>query len=181
MTTHMITKSALLFGVGLGMLPGCPLLDIQADAQEICLTYPNVQVPPSTGLTALNQSFVFDDLSAIHDLAKLDANLSFVRAEARATSGIDSFAFVHAAHIVLSSGDPASTLPPLTMYDCDGDCAPDGNRLDLPAALVNDAIAYLRTDSIVVDLEFAGEVPTVAWTMDVDVCVNAKAGYTFSP
>jgi hypothetical protein len=181
MTTTMITKSALLFGVGLGMLPGCPLLDVQADAQEVCLTYPNLQIPASTGLSSLKQTFVFDDLSSIHDLAKLDANLEFVRAEARATSGIASFAFVQAAHIVLSSGDPASTLPALTMYDCDGDCAPDGSRLDLPAALVNDAIAYLKTNSIVVDLDFEGQVPTVAWTMDVDVCVKARAGYTFSP
>ena len=135
-----ITRSALLFGLGLGMLPGCPLLDVQVDAPEVCLTYPNLQIPAAAGLTSLQQTFVFDDLSSVQDLAKLDANLEFVRAEVRATSGIDSFAFIEAAHVVVSSGDPASTLPPLTMYNCDGDCAPDGDQLELPAALATNAI-----------------------------------------
>ena len=177
----MITKSALLFGVGLGMLPGCPLLDLQADAPEICLTYPNLEIPASTGLTSLQKTFVFDDLSSVRDIAKLDGNLQFVRAAVRATSGIDSFAFVEAAHVVVSSGDPASDLPPLTIYDCNGDCAPAGNELELPASVATNALAYLRTSSIVIDLDFQGEVPTTAWTMDVDVCVKATAGYSFSP
>ena len=181
MTTPMITKSALLLGIGLGMLPGCPLLDVQAEAPEVCLTYPNLDVPATTGLSSFQKSFVFDDLSSIEDLAKLDGNLRFVRADIRATSGIDSFAFVDAAHVVVSSGDPASALPPLTIYDCDGDCAPAGNQLELPATLADNALEYLRTNSIVIDLDFHGEVPAVAWTMDVDVCMKASAGYTFSP
>jgi hypothetical protein len=181
MTTPMITKSALLFGVGLGMLPGCPLLDVQVDAPEVCLTYPNLQIPAVTGVSALQKTFVFDDLSSIKDIAKLDGNLQFIRADIRATSGIDSFAFVEAAHLVVSSGDPASTLPPLTIYNCDGDCAPDGNQLELPAAAANNALAYLRESSIVIDLDFQGQVPEIAWTMDVDVCMKAQAGYTFSP
>ncbi|HET7503531.1 MAG TPA: hypothetical protein VFK02_21060 [Kofleriaceae bacterium] len=163
------------------MLPGCPLLEVQADVPEVCLTYPNIHVPAAPGLTSLDRSFVFDDLSAVQDLADLEADLQFVRAEVRATSGIDGFGFVEAAHIVISSGDPASTLPALTMYDCDGDCAPDGNRLELPAGLANNAIDYLRTNSIVIDVDFQGQVPTVPWTMDVDVCMKAKAGYTISP
>jgi hypothetical protein len=179
--TTMITKSALLFGVGLGMLPGCPLLDLQADAPEVCLTYPNLQIPATPGLSSLQKTFVFDDLSSIRDLAKLDGNIQFVRGDIRATSGIDSFAFVDAAHVVISSGDPASTLPPLTIYDCDGDCAPSGNELALPATVANNALAYLRTNSIVIDLDFQGQVPATPWTMDVDVCMKASAGYTFSP
>jgi hypothetical protein len=177
----MITKSALVFGVGLGMLPGCPLLDIQADAPEVCLTYPNLQIPGTPGLTSLHKTFVFDDLSSVGDLTKLDGNLQFVRAAIRATSGIDSFGFVDAAHLVVASGDPASALPPLTIVDCDGDCAPAGNELELPAALANNALPYLREKSIVIDLDFEGRVPETAWTMDVDVCMKAQAGYTFSP
>jgi hypothetical protein len=165
----------------LGMLPGCPLLEVQADLPEVCLSYPNIRVPAASGLSSIDQSFVFDDLSAVKDLTDIDASLQFVRAEVRATSGIDGFGFVHAAHLVISSGDPASTLPSLTMYNCDGDCAPDGNRLELPAALANDAFAYLRTSSVVIDLSFQGEVPTVPWSMDVDVCMKASAGYTLSP
>jgi hypothetical protein len=180
MTTTMIAKSALLF-VGLGLLPGCPLLEVEVEAPEVCLTYPNLQIPAVTGVSSLQKTFVFDDLSAIRDIAKLDGNLQFVRAGVRATSGIDSFAFIDAAHVVVSSGDPASTLPALTIYSCDGDCAPEGDQLELPAAAATNALAYLRTNSIVIDLDFQGQVPAVAWTMDVDVCMKASAGYTFSP
>jgi hypothetical protein len=177
-----ISRSAVVFGIGLLALPGCPLLDIEVDAEEVCLTYPNFQVPAAAnGQTTLNQSFVFDDLSAVKDITKLDANLEFVRAEVRATSGIDSFDFIHAVHIVVASGDPDSTLSPMTMYNCDGNCAPDGDRLEIPAAVGADAIAYLRSSSIKIDLDFNGQVPTVPWTMDIDVCMKARASYTLSP
>lgn len=178
----MNSKSVLALGIGLVFLPGCPLLDIEADVPEVCLRYPNLQVETTKGATSFKQSFAFDDLSSVHDLTdKLDANLEFVRAEVRATSGIDSFAFVRAVHIVVSSGDPNSTLPPLTMYDCNGDCVPEGATLDIPAAVGHDAIEYLKSNSVVIDLDFQGEVPASTFTMDVDVCMKARAGYTFRP
>jgi hypothetical protein len=179
---NTISRSALALGIGLVMLPGCPLLDIEADVPEVCLSYPNLQIAGVPAQSSIKQTFVFDDLSAVHDLTnKLDANLEFVRAEVRATSGIENFAFVRAVHVVVSSGDAGSTLPPLTMYDCDGDCAPEGNKLEVPASLAHDAIAYLKSDSIVIDLDFQGDVPSSSWTMDVDVCMKARASYTFSP
>jgi hypothetical protein len=177
-----ITKLFVL-AVGLAMLPGCPLLEVEVEIPEVCLTYPNLQIEAApAGLTSAKQSFVFDDLSAAHDLTgKLDADLEFVRAEVRATSGIDGFAFARAVHVVVSSGDPDSTLPPLTIYDCDGDCAPEGNKLAIPAEAGRNAIDYLRSNSLAIDLAFEGELPTTAWTMDIDVCMKARAGYTFSP
>lgn len=178
---NTIPKSALVLGIGLVMLPGCPLLQIEADVPEVCLHYPNLQIETATGATTLKQSFVFDDLSAAHDITDLDADLEFVRAEVRATSGIENFRFVEAVHVVVSSGDPASTLPPLTMYDCDGNCVPEGDKLVIPAAVGHDAIEYLKSNSIVIDLDFRGVIPAASWTMDVDVCMKARAGYTFSP
>ena len=177
----MLPKTFLVLGIGLVMLPGCPLLNIEADVQEVCLSYPNLEVTTPTAQSSIKQSFVFDDLSAIHDLAEQEAHLQFVRAEIRATSGIAGFDFVDAVHIVVSSGDPDSTLPPLTMYDCDGDCVPDGNVLELPAALGTNAIDYLRGDSVVIDLDFVGEIPAATWTMDINVCMKAKAAYTVNP
>jgi len=181
MTTPMtmLSKSAIVFGIGLATLPGCPLLDVEADVPEVCLTYPNLQIPATTGLSSLQQSFVFDDLSAVHDLVKQDAKLEFIRAQVRVTSGIPDLTFIDAVRIVVSS--PGTTLPPLTMYDCDGDCVPEGDKLEIPAALGNDAIAYLRSDAVQVDLDFRGQIPAASWTMDVDVCMKAHAGYTLSP
>lgn len=180
---NTISKSAFVLGIGLLALPACPLLDVAVDAQEVCLNYPNLEIPAApAGQSTLMQSFVFDDLSSVHDLTnKLDANLTFVRAEVTATSGIDNFDFINAVHIVVSSNDPGTTLSPMTMYDCDGNCDPLGDKLDIPAAAGNDAIAYLRSNSIKIDLNFEGQAPTVAWTMDVNVCVKAKVSYTLSP
>jgi hypothetical protein len=179
---NTISRSALALGIGLVMLPGCPLLEIEADVPEVCLSYPNLQIAGVPAQSSIKQTFVFDDLSAVHDLTdKLDANLEFVRAEVRARDGIENFDFVRAVHVVVSSGDPDSTLPKLTMYDCDRDCAPEGKKLEIPAALAQDAIAYLKSDSIVIDLDFEGEVPESSWSMDIDVCMKAHAGFTFSP
>jgi hypothetical protein len=178
-TMTMMTRSAALL-LGLATLPGCPLLDVQAEVPEVCLTYPNLPVQtPAVG--SLSQSFVFDDLSAVHDLAKQEANIGFVRAEVRVTSGIENLAFIHAVHVVVSSTDPATPLPPLTVYDCDGNCVPDGDVLQVPAALVNNAIDYLRSNSLKIDLEFDGDIPAASWTMDIDVCMKGSAGYTVSP
>jgi len=177
MTT--LSRFALL-GLGLAMLPGCPLLEVEAEVPEICLTYPNLAVQ-TPALPSISQSFVFDDLSAVHDLVKQEASLEFVRAELRVTSGLDNLAFVDSVSIVVASGDPDTKLPPMTMYHCDGDCAPDGNAIKLSAAAEHNAIDYLKENSIKIDLDFRGEIPAASWTMDIDVCLKGKAGYTVSP
>jgi len=176
---NTISKSTLVLGIGLAMLPGCPLLQVEADVPEVCLHYPNLQVEAPPGLTSAKQSFAFDDLSAVHDLTELDANLEFVRAEIHTTG--TALDFIEAVHVVVSSGDPASTLPPLTMYDCDGNCVPEGNKLVVPASLARNAIEYLKSNSIVIDLDFRGQIPAGSWSMDIDVCMKARADYTVSP
>jgi hypothetical protein len=132
-------------------------------------------------VSSITQSFVFDDLSAVHDLAEQDANLEFVRARIHATSGVENLSFIRGVHVVVSSADPDTTLPPLTMYDCDGDCVPSGAALEIPAAVGTNAIEYLRSDAVAIDIDFDGEIPAGTWTIDVDVCMKARAGYTVSP
>jgi hypothetical protein len=177
-TMTKLSSAALL--AGLATLPGCPLADVTADVPDVCLTYPNLQIQ-TPAVTSATQSFVFDDLSNVRDLVKQDASLQFIRAELRVTSGLDNLDFVQAVHVVVSSTDPATPLPPLTIYNCDGDCVPDGNTLELPAGLAENAIDYLRSNSIKVDLSFVGQIPAASWTMDVDVCMKGSASYTVSP
>jgi hypothetical protein len=174
-------KAAFVLG-GLVFLPACPLLEVQGDAPEVCLTYSGIQVAPGTAnKPTLNESFSFDDLKAIHDLQNLDASLAFVSARARATSGITDFSFVQGAHITVASGDPMSTLPPLTLYDCNGDCIPSGDTLEMPAAVQENAIDYVKSDSILIDLDLTGQLPAQAWNMDVDVCMHAKVDLKVQP
>lgn len=177
----MITKTALVFGVGLVLLPGCPLLDVEADVGEVCVTYPDIEVDVPAGSVMLETSFVVDDLSAIHDLTKFDATMSFVRARVRATSGLDDLGFVTSAHLDISSGDPTSALPRITVYTCDGDCTPTGPSLEIPAPDQHDAMDYVKSGSLLVDLQISGRTPAQHFKMDVDVCMSGRAGYTFTP
>lgn len=177
----MLPKTVLVLGIGLAMLPGCPLLTIEADVEEVCLRYPNLKIENPTATSSITESFVFEDLSDIHELAEQDASLEFVRAEIRATAGVENLGFIRAVRVVVSSADPGTTLPPLTMYDCDGDCVPQGAALVIPAGIGANAIEYLRSDAVAIDIDFDGEIPAGSWTIDVDVCMKAHVAYTLSP
>ena len=175
--TKLLRSAALL--TGLAMLPGCPLVDVEVDVPEVCLTYPNLQVQ-TPAQSSISESFVFDDLSAVHDVVREDASLEFVRAEIRVASGLDNLAFVDSVKIVVSSNDAGSTLPPMTMYECDGDCAPDGKVLKLSAGGARNAIDYLKQDSIKIDLDFHGEIPAASFALDIDVCLKGSASHSVS-
>jgi len=174
----MIKYSAL---VGLALLPtGCPLLDVETQVQEACLTYKNVMVDPApAGQTDVHQMFAFDDLGPVHSLLSLDdgATVHFVSAKTTAVSGITDFSFVQAADVSMSS----ETLPVLVVYNCSGDCVSADDTLSIPTSVQDNALDYLKGDSIMVDMSFTGQMPTTAWSMNVDMCFDAQAGYTVDP
>lgn len=157
------------------LLAGCPLLEIEAEVGEACLSYRDVEVP---GVTSghVTHGLVFDDLSEVHELLAHDPELRFVRAEIRAISGADGFTVERAA-IAIASGDPDATLPTLPVYGCDGDCPTHDGALSIPATTQESAVPYLAGDTLVVDLDLTGALPAQAWRMDVDVCVQGKVAY----
>jgi hypothetical protein len=159
------------------LLGGCPLLDIETDVAEACLTYPDINIGAGGGATKLEQSFAFDDLSGVHDLLDLDADVRFVSVKAHATSGVADLHFVDSAHVSIAT----DTMAPLDVYDCDGDCVPDGTGITVPAAVQTNALDYLKADSIAVDLAFVGTLPETAWTMDIDLCFSGHAHYAIEP
>ena len=171
--------SPLVLAVAALLLTGCPLLDVEVDVPEVCVTYADLPVEAADrdGAVTIHRSFAVDDLSLVHRLTDLDAELAFVGAALIARTGIAGFAFVDAARISISSG--GSELPPLVLYQCAGDCVPADGALDMTAASEHDALAYLRGDGLIIDLELTGRLPTVAWTMTVDVCFAGRAGYTY--
>jgi hypothetical protein len=161
---------------------GCPLLQIEAEVPEACLTYSDVEIDGSLAATSVDKSFTFDDLSEIHDrLAELDAGLAFTRAEVRVKDGVDNLGFVQEFHASVASGDPASTLPTLVLFDCRGDCQATGASLAVDASTVENALEYLQSSSLVLDVKFVGEIPQTMFKLDIDVCVQGHAGYTFEP
>lgn len=165
----------------LALLPGCPLLDVQAEVSETCVTYPGVRVEAQPdGSTSVDSTFTVDHLDGFRDLADQGFHLAFVRGEVRATSGIADFAFVDHAAVAVASGDPESTLPTLDVFSCDH-CASAAPVLDVTPSGAADAAAYIESGSLVVTLELAGRAPTVDWMMDVDVCMTGSASYSYSP
>jgi len=155
----------------LALLSGCPLLDVTAELEEVCVTRTGVQIEGVTE-TSVSQQFTIDDLSEVHDLLELDAELAFVRAEVRPASGVDSLAFVQSAHV---------SFDDIPIYACDGNCPTLDNAVALQATAQVDALDYLTRDSIDVSLDASGQLPASAWTVDVDVCVKGHISYTLEP
>jgi hypothetical protein len=162
------------------LVPACSVLSIEAEVPEVCMTYPNISIDGVGGATSINKSFTFDDLGGLQQLVSLDADLRFVRAEIRA-KGVADLAFVDHAILTIASGDPDSTLPTREVYDCDGDCLPDGPRLEVPAGAQANALDYVQSSSIIVGVDFTGQMPAGDWSMDVDVCMNGNFEYSIDP
>lgn len=162
---------------------GCPLLEVEADMPEVCMTHEGVEVaaaPPDVAM-GIDETFVIDDLSAFDEIKDLDADLRFVSATVRATYGVGNLAFISSASVEIASNNPDSTLPTRTFYHCDGDCPAKDNALVIPVADQDDALEYIRSGSLSVALAATGNMPTEAWKMDVEICVAGRASYAFEP
>ena len=173
---------ASAFGLAISILgTGCPLLDVSASVPEACLTYKDIQIDgvPAENAAAIHSVFTFDDLGGLKDLEKYDADLHFTRGTITGTHGVGNLAFISSAKVDIASGDPDSTLPTRTFYDCAlGNCPAEGKSMDLPVSDQDNAIAYINTGSLVVALDATGNMPTEGWTMDVELCVEGSASYS---
>jgi hypothetical protein len=176
----MLRKSMMAVGgAGLVLLVGgCPLFDVQVETQEVCLRYGGLEVPAGDGSGTAHLSFAFDDFKSLQGLDQIHGSVEFVRVALTAKTGISDFGFLTSASASVASGDPQSSLPEQTVVDCSGDgCERDGAVLSVAADSSVDALAYLRSQSILITLDIGGTLPSTAWTVDVDVCLKAKLGY----
>jgi len=160
--------------VALVVLPACPLLDVGADVQDACVTYQDVAVdamPPVMG--TLDKTFTVSDLGGLKTLADAGFDLTFVSGSVRPGSGITDFGFVETATITVTSTD--SSLAPID-FDC-ANCGSAAPELDIAPNGSGDAKPYIESGGLVVDLSMTGVPPSVAWTMDVDVCMSGHDAY----
>jgi hypothetical protein len=160
------------------LLTGCPLLEIEASIEEVCVTYRDIQIEGVAG-DRVQHSFTADDLGQLQTFVEQDAEMSFTRVAIRAHGG--AFAAVTSARVAVASGDPASTLPTLSIVECDGDCLPDGNTLAIPADTQHSAVEYVATGSLVIDMDLRGQLPAETWTADVDVCMTGAFRFAVEP
>jgi hypothetical protein len=169
-----------LLAIACALVPACTLAQVDATVDQVCLSYPDLEVSDVLAGSAIAQHFVFDDLAPLHQLLDYHAELQFVHAEVHTTSS-DALAGIATASVDIASADPGSTLPVAKAYACDGDCVTPDASLELRAESVIDALAYLQSKSLAVDLAAAGQLPAHAWTMDVDVCMSAQVHYDVQP
>lgn len=172
------------FGLSLLTLStGCPLLEVEAEMPEVCMTHKDVEVAgvPAEYSGGIDETFAFDDLSAFDQLKDLDADLRFVSATVRATYGVGNLAFINSASVEVASNNPDSTLPTRMFYACDGDCPAKDNALAIPVQDQDDALEYIKSGSLSIALKANGSMPTESWKMDVEICVAGRAAYTFQP
>ena len=175
MKNQMIRKGgALVLGAGLVLLTGgCPLFQVEVEVKEVCMTYPDLVIPPSDGSGTVSHSFVFDDLESVEGLDELDGNVEFVAVKLRAKSGVSSLDFLDAAHVSVATADK----PEVSIVDCAGDCPGGASELVLDTTAAVNALDYLDADAIAVTIDVAGSLPTTEWSVDVDVCVKGKLSY----
>lgn len=164
---------------------GCPFLEVEAEFEDLLVTYPDVEMPAVEADEAqhIERSFVVDDLMALEkvtQMVEVGGEIELVSADLRPTSGITDLDFVQRATITVKSGDPDSTLPPLT-YSCDGDCTAESGVLAIQSLETVNALAYLQTGSLLVEIAIDGDLPTVDWTMDVDLHFRGKVTASVGP
>lgn len=165
-------------------LPACQLETVDADVSNACITYTGVEVPavppsPATGAprSSTQERVEVDQLGAFADLVNQGFELTLTSGEVVATSGIADFSFVTSAAIAIagSDGEP----PPIAAFGCDP-CDGAGSALELAAGSA-DIAPYIATGAVALTVELAGPPPSVAWTMDVQVCASAWTDQAYSP
>ena len=156
---HRLFIAAALFLFPTGF-DGCPLASIEVDVSEVCVSR-DVEVGASDGASA-SASFTVDDFGKLGTLAGQDSEAQFTSVRFP-----DLRAQLTSARAAVASGNPDVTLPTIEVA-CNGNCS----DLAVPAQLEADAVDYIRSGSITVELELAGQLPTEAWTAKVDVCMT---------
>ena len=165
--------------VALALLAGCPVLDIQVDVPQTCVTYPGLQVGASASGSAIDATVTDNQLGALQALATQGLVVTLVSGAVRAASGITDLGFVERAGITLASGSASSTLPSVDAFDC-GPCG-SGSAITLSPTSATDLAPYFAGGTVAVSVDLAGALPTVAWSMDVEVCVAGSGTRTYDP
>lgn len=154
------------------LLAGC---QVQLDVEEVRLGYRDVEVKGGGGgMGAVKHGFAFDDLGALRELVDLGADIRFVGAELRATSGVEDLSFVDQVQLAVASGAADAALPELVLYGCKGNCDVRGKGIAMTPAAKPKASEYLESGSLLIDLDIVGRLPGRAWTLDVEVVLEAR-------
>lgn len=170
-----------LAGAVAGLLAGCPLVQVEAQIEEVCIARTGIVVEPAANrrVTVVRTSIA--DLAAVNDLLDPADLVTFRRFVARPTSGPTSLAFLESAQIVIAPADPTSPLPPTPAFSCSASCVAADGAFTAPAASDANVVEYLQLPELAFELTLTGTLPAQRWTLDAEVCMAAKLTRTVSP
>jgi hypothetical protein len=186
----MIARRSLLLLVPLGAMVGtaCDLADGRLELPDVCVTTTDLDVQPgpvdASGMGSFTRSFVQDRAAELDELLGdyLEVQARFKTATLRLQDGSADLSFVNALQLVARSVDPGLGLPDLVVARCEADeCAPEVDRMVLPASATTDAAAYLRGGAVEFDLSLTGRLPAAPVVLTVEVCFDVAAEFHYHP
>jgi hypothetical protein len=161
-------------------LTGCPLLSVEAEIPEACLTYTDVEVVGVPAGVPFTYTKTLEEIPLADGFVSLDAVVTDARASLRAKSGIANFAFVDGLVVTIASADPS--LPPFDLVACQGgSCASATGTTTIAAQTPENLIDYMTAGPAAVTITLTGTLPTEAWTTDIEICLGGKARLTLEP
>jgi hypothetical protein len=168
--THVNRSSTLLAVALLLPLGGCPLLQVEAEVPEVCVSRTDVTVPGSLGQL---QTKVRVDLSEIDGLSEIQGSdeLHFISFSAHPQDSGLEFASIQSAKVTLRASE-ASGLPDLQVFACSGNCITSEGSLTVKSSTDANIADYLGDAEVSVEIELHGSLPLRDFKVDVNACLS---------
>lgn len=154
-----------------------PLLSIEAEIQEVCIVGLASEFEASTeGIEGIvSRVFGGQDLGiTLDERFSAELFLSGVGMTADGDeTGVVSFDFINSLRVSVSGGGAA----PAELLSFDGDKPEAGEDWYVATDSVVDLATYLEADDLQIRFDFAGDLPAIPWTADMEICISARAGF----
>lgn len=165
--TPALLLCALTFSLG-----GCPLLQIEADVPEVCVSRTGVEVPGALGQLQTTVSVQLSDIQGLDELQAGD-ELHFISFAAHPQDGGDEFRQVQSAKVTLKAS-AAAGLPPIEIFACDGDCADAAGSLAVKSSTDANIADYLSDGEATAEVELRGALPLRNFNVDITACLAGE-------
>lgn len=165
----MKRSPALLAMVFLLPLGGCPLLQVEAEVPNVCISRTDVTVPGTLGQLETHVQVKLSDIEALDEIKQGD-DLQFLSFSAHPQDGGKEFSGIQSAKVTLTGGG----LPALVLFECDGDCVAADGSLSLTLTSEDNIAEYLQADDAEAEIELHGTLPLRDFKVDVNACLSGE-------
>jgi hypothetical protein len=164
--------------LALALLAGCPLVSLEAEIPDACLTYKNVEIPAVPPGIAFTHTKELAEFPLTDGFLSVDAVVTRARAKLIATSGVSNFQFVDGLVVTIDSGE----MQPFDLIACeDGSCASSSKETIIAANTPVNLIDYMSSGPAAVTVQLTGDLPQVPWTADIEICLSGTARLSVEP